>query len=349
MNDMQTLRIVGIVFAVCALFFVWYFRFCRRRLRNFDALVGSFLALTLLLIAIFPNALNAFLEFFSFEKGGGGRILGLLVFSNFFVYLLIYVSLTRSRNVEQQVDRLVRELAKREFRKHQNANSAPIYVVIPAYNEAENVGDVLKRIPEKVCGLPTRTFVVIDGATDETEEVVTKLDHMAVTYTINRGGGSALKAGYQIAVEDGAEIVVTLDADGQHLPEEIPKLVKPILDGEADLVNGSRILGHYEKDNQLRAVGVVVFNWLISVLMMQRITDSSNAFRALRTSAYSKLDLRQTQFHSAELLIEALKKDLRVIEIPITIRPRLSGESKKGPSVKYAWGFTKAILGTWLR
>jgi hypothetical protein len=108
-------------------------------------------------------------------------------------------------------------------------------------------------------------------------------------------------------------------------------------------------LGHYEKDNQLRAVGVVVFNWLISVLMMQRITDSSNAFRALRTSAYSKLDLRQTQFHSAELLIEALKKDLRVIEIPITIRPRLSGESKKGPSVKYAWGFTKAILGTWLR
>ena len=68
---------------------------------------------------------------------------------------------------------------------------------------------------------------------------------------INRGGGAALRAGYQVALDSGAEIIVTLDADGQHLPEEIPNLVKPILDGEVDLVNGSRILGSFEPESRI--------------------------------------------------------------------------------------------------
>ena len=166
---------------------------------------------------------------------------------------------------------------------------------------------------------------------------------------INRGGGSALRAGYQIAIENRVPIVVTLDADGQHDPSEIGKLVEPILNDEADFVNGSRILGSYEKESVIRSTGVVFFNWLITILMGERITDSSNSFRAIRTQIFSQLTLSQDQFHTSELLIDAIKKGARVKEVGITIRKRQSGTTKKPRSLKYGWGFMKAILGTWLR
>jgi len=89
-------------------------------------------------------------------------------------------------------------------------------------------------------GLDVGITVAVDGATDGTEEIVRKLNVPAVVYSINRGGGAALKVGYEIALDLGAEIIVTMDADGQHRPEEIPDLVRPIIENEADLVNGSR-------------------------------------------------------------------------------------------------------------
>ncbi len=346
---MEALRIIGVIFGLTGFIFVWFLRFRLKRLRNLDWLIGSALCLALVLLGLAPDIYNTFLSYFSFEKGAGGRLIGLLVFSNLVLYLLIYVALSRSNQLEHLIDRLVRELAKKEFRQMHNLGEAPILAIIPAYNEAKNIEAVLEQIPQEVFGLATKSLIVIDGATDNTEAVVRQLNQAAVSYTINRGGGSALKAGYEIALEHKAEIIVTLDADGQHLPEEISALVKPILDGEADLVNGSRVLGNYEKDSHIRATGVVIFNWLISILTMTRITDCSNAFRAIRASELARLNLRQSQFHTSELLIEALKRGLRVKEVPITIKKRLSGESKKPPSLRYGWGFTKAIFSTWLK
>ncbi len=346
---MEALRITGVIFGLTGFIFVWFLRFRLKRLRNLDWLVGSALSLALLSLGLAPDMYDSILGLFSFEKGGGGRLTGLLVFSNLIVYALIYIALSRSDKLELTIDRLVRELAKKEFRQMYSLGDAPILVVIPAYNEAENISAVLEQIPQEVAGLPLKPLIVIDGATDNTAEVVRQFNQVAVSYTINRGGGSALKAGYEIALEYGAEIIVTLDADGQHLPEEIFELVNPILDGEADLVNGSRVLGNYEKDSHIRATGVIVFNWLISLLTMTQITDCSNGFRAIRASELAKLNLQQSQFHTSELLIEALKRGLKVKEVPITIKKRLSGESKKPPSLRYGWGFTKAILSTWLR
>ena len=225
----------------------------------------------------------------------------------------------------------------------------PIWVVIPAFNEADNVAAVLDEIPPQICGRQTRALVVVDGATDRTESIVKDLQQAAVSYAINRGGGSALRAGYDLALENGAEVVVTLDADGQHLPDEIPALVQPILDDRADLVIGSRVLGRYESDSRVRASGVVFFNWLCTILTMRRITDCSNGFRAIRADGLRRLHLRQVQFHASEMLLEALKKGLRVIEVPVTVQRRRSGASKKGPTLRYALGFTRVILGTWLR
>jgi len=342
-------RFVGVLVGLLALGLVWVARFRWHRLRNAEWLLGTAVAASLVALGLYPDAANAVLRFFSFEKGGGQRILGLLIFFVSAQYVLTFLGLARSRRLESELDRLVRQLAKQDYRRKHDTQGASIYVVIPAYNEAYNIEPVLARIPREVLGLRVRPLVVVDGATDATQLVVERMNHAAVGYTVNRGGGSALKAGYEIALEDDAEIVVTLDADGQHLPEEIPRLVTPIFEGRADLVNGSRVLGTYEKDSQVRAAGVVLFNWLVSALTMTRITDCSNAFRAIRASELAKLDLRQSQFHTSELLIEALKRGLRVIEVPITITRRMSGESKKGMTLTYGWGFARAIVTTWLR
>jgi len=346
---MLELRFFGVLFGLLALALVWVARFRWQRLRNLEWLLGTAVAGSIVALGLFPDAADAMLAFFAFEKGGGQRILGLLIFFVLAQYVLTFVALARNRRLEAEIDRLVRELAKQDYRRKHGAHDASIYVVIPAYNEADNIEPVLARVPQEVLGMRVRPLVVVDGATDRTQQVVERMNHAAVAYTVNRGGGAALKAGYEIALEDDAEIVVTLDADGQHSPEEIERLVKPILDGTADLVNGSRVLGTYEKDSQVRAAGVVLFNWLISLLTLTRITDCSNAFRAIRVSELGKLKLRQSQFHTSELLIEALKRGLRVIEVPITITRRASGESKKGMTLTYGWGFARAIVTTWLR
>jgi hypothetical protein len=346
---MLEFRLFGVLVGLVALALVWVARFRWQRLRNVDWLLGTVVAASLVALGLFPDAADAVLAFFSFERGGGQRILGLLIFFVLAQYVLTFVALARSRRLESELDRLVRQLAKQDYRRKHGTTDAAILVVIPAYNEADNIEAVLARVPSEVLGLRVKPVVVVDGATDATQQVVERMNHAAVAYTVNRGGGAALKAGYEIALEDGAEIVVTLDADGQHRPEEIPRLVAPILDGTADLVNGSRVLGTYEKDSHVRAAGVVLFNWLISLLTLTRITDCSNAFRAIRVSELGKLQLRQSQFHSSEMLIEALKRGLRVVEVPITITRRMSGESKKGMTLTYGWGFARAIVTTWLR
>jgi len=346
---MFTLRLSGIILGLIGLILTWYLRFHLRRFRNFDWLMGNLLSISLIIIGLYPDIVNGVLNLFYFKKGGMERIIGLLVLSNFFLYFILYSYSSRIYQQEMAIDRLVRELAKKEYLQEYGRDPAPVYIIIPAYNESENIVPVIERIPAEVFGLKTKVLVVIDGATDNTAEVVSRLGRDLVSLTINRGGGSALIAGYELALAAGAEIVVTLDADGQHAPQEINDLVKPIIDGEANLVNGSRVIGRYEADSRLRALGVRVFGWLISALTMTRITDSSNGFRAIRASALAKLRLQQPQFHASEFIIEALKRDIKFKEVPVTVKRRLSGASKKPAAIPYAWGYVKSMVSSWLR
>ena len=108
--------------------------------------------------------------------------------------------------------------------------------------------------------------------------------------------------GYDIAVAGGAKIVLTMDGDGQHRPNEIERLVKPILDDEVDIVIGSRLLGQCERDSKIRWIGIHLFNFIINLLAGTRITDCSNGFRSFRVESLKKIVLLQDQFHTAELI-----------------------------------------------
>jgi glycosyltransferase involved in cell wall biosynthesis len=192
-------------------------------------------------------------------------------------------------------------------------------------------------------------LVVDDGSRDGTGDFAAKHGAIVARHVINRGGGAALRTGYRLMVDSGAEIVVTLDADGQHLPAEMERLVKPVLDGEVDVAHGSRVLGQAERNHVAREMGIVFFNRLVSLITRTHVSDCSNGYRAVRTTVLPQLVLRQEQFHTSEFMIEAIKRGIPAREIPVTVEQRLHGHSKKPAVARYGLGFANAIVRTWLR
>jgi glycosyltransferase involved in cell wall biosynthesis len=166
---------------------------------------------------------------------------------------------------------------------------------------------------------------------------------------MNRGQGAALRTGYRLALATGAELVVSMDADGQHQPSELSRLVKPIVDGEADVVGGSRVLGEADPNSAAREMGIKLFAQLLSLLTLTKVTDPACGYRAVRTEALRGLEFRQDQFHNSEFIVEASKKGLRSIEVPVTITQRISGTSKKPAHFRYGLGFANALVRAWLR
>src|SRR5215213_7236617 len=281
--ELSALRVLGLALgAGLVVVAVWR----RRALRNGDILLLFAFALALLLVSA-TDALDAVLSFFSFERGGGGRILGLAVFAILVLFLLTMRSLVQNGRIERKLSATLEGIAWEEFR----ADGLPerfkdrVAVVIPAYNEEDNIGQVLPRIPERVCGVETAVLVVDDGSRDGTGDIA------------RAHGAAALRTGYRMMSDSGASVVVTLDADGQHLPEEMSRLVQPVLDGEVDVAHGSRVLGDAEANHFAREMGIIFFNRLVSFITRTKVTDCSNGYRAVRASVLPTLVLRQEQFH----------------------------------------------------
>lgn len=345
--ELTALRGAGLLMAIAL---IAYAVLRRHSLRNADVLILIGCGLGLVLVSG-TEIVNGLLSAFSFEKGNGGRILGLAVFAIFILFLLSLRALSQSARNQRQLAAALEGLAWEEFRQAglPERFRGKIAIVIPAYNEAENIGVVLGQIPAAVCDLGTEVLVVDDGSRDGTDEVAAEHGASVARHVTNRGGGAALRTGYRLMVESGAEIVVTLDADGQHRPDEMQRLVKPILDGEVDMAHGSRVLGHADRNHFARELGIVFFNRLVSFITRTHVTDCSNGYRAVRTTVLPQLVLRQEQFHTSEFMIEAIKRGIPATEVPITVDQRLHGHSKKPAVLRYGMGFANAIVRTWLR
>lgn len=225
-----------------------------------------------------------------------------------------------------------------------------IVVIIPAFNEEKNLGKVLDEIPNNINNKPIGVIVVDDGSEDDVSLVCKNKENIIlVNHLINRGGGAALRTGYQIAKLLGAKIVVTIDADGQHQPKEISTLIMPIINNDADVVIGSRFLDGDYSGVYIRKIGIKVFNIIINLLFGSNITDCTSGYRAFNLDKLTQINLIQDQYHTAELLIEAMKRKFVIKEVSVEIIQRFSGASKKGTNAFYAYSFLKTVISTWLR
>lgn len=311
-------------------------------------LIGGVLVIGL---GIFPSMLNLPTDLFSLGSIPGGRLLTLLIVATALLLLRVG-SLSKSHaKLHREVVQLIRhDMVETFCRRHSEHNfNGAIMVVLPCYDEEENLALLLPNMPASIAGYPVSILVVDDGSRDNSVRVAEENGAFVVSHPVNMGGGRALHTGFAVAKAAGASIVVTMDADGQHDPGEIAGLVQPLLDDTADVIIGSRALGRHHAASRLRSIGVRLFSGLISALTGQHITDCASGFRAISTRILTDLRLHQEQYHTAEFIIEACKAGMRISERPITIHLRQHGNSKKGHDVFYGYWFAKAITKSWLR
>ncbi|HYB26356.1 MAG TPA: glycosyltransferase family 2 protein [Solirubrobacteraceae bacterium] len=234
---------------------------------------------------------------------------------------------------------------------HPPSVGAPLAIVIPAYNEEPTVADVVAEIPREAAGLKTEVIVVVDGARDLTASRAAGAGALVCDVPVNRGQGAALRLGYWLARARGAQVIATIDADGQYEPDEIARVVEPILAGRADFVSGSRRLGAELTTDKVRHLGVLVFGALISVLVRHRITDPACGIRAMRAEVTGAVKLEQPQYQASELMISTALHGYRLAEVPTTMRDRgvHATATKKGGNFGYGVRFARAALRTWMR
>lgn len=348
---MSTLRIFGCLIGVAGLLATFLiYRGARWNKSNFILL--ALLNISLITITVNPNILNSLRDALALRAAYRGRILALLILSNLFLLFYIFFTKLKLDSIHLQFDKLVRSLGSKEVEQNLEIIKTiqPAMILIPAYNEGENLKVLLPMIPRQIEGIRVGILIVDDGSDDDTFRIASDSNGISVVKNIiNRGGGAALRLGYDILKKAGVRYCVTMDADGQHRPEDIKNLLLPIIENRYDCVIGSRILGDQEKSNWFRITGVYVFGRIVSILLGKRITDPSSGFRAFRMDAMASIRLQEDQYHTSELIIESVKKGLRIGEVPITILKRKFGKSKKGKDLAYGFHFARIIVKTWWR
>jgi hypothetical protein len=338
-------RVLALPFTVLAvLALLWGFERYRSTFSRVELGVSALVAAGLLVIAFAPGVIGAISSVLDIESRFLVQIGVNTVFLVLILYLVSAVNTTRATIGELTYGVTAQQAPDPDERDEQT-----LYAVIPAYNEADTIGDVLASLPDTVAGHAVTAVVVSDGSADRTAQVAREYDAIVVEHPLNQGQGGSLKTGFQIAASHGADIVVTMDADGQHPADQLPTLVEPITEDEADYVLGSRYRGEDNSGNSVtRRSGIRVFTWLINRLTKADISDCTNGYRAIRGDRLGELTLIEARFSAPELIIEARKNGLRIKEVPITIREREAGETKK-PKLGYAVGLMRTIVTTWIR
>jgi len=210
-----------------------------------------------------------------------------------------------------------------------------IITLIPVHNEEKTIGEIIKKCRR----YSFKIFVVDDGSTDKTVSYAHGAGASVIKHKENKGVGAAIKTGHKVILKwiehkyqktnlnlDNI-IIVNLDGDGQHNPNEIPKLVRPITEGNADLVIGSRIMGVNQDKSMIRRGGNIFFSFLISILTKNRITDAQSGYRAINIRALRLIKLRENFTNRQEMVILAAKQKCRIMEVPIAVNLRVYGKS----------------------
>ena len=205
--------------------------------------------------------------------------------------------------------------------------SGVVVCFLPAYNEERAVADVVRRVPAVAAGLPVRVLVIDDGSSDKTAARAEAAGARVVSFEQNCGLGAAVRRGLREALDPDVAAVVFCDADGEYAPEELERLVEPILAGEADYVVGSRFTGEIASMRPHRRVGNRVLTALLAWIARTPITDGQTGYRAFSREAARRAEVIHDFNYAQVLTLDLLDKGFRYAEVPISYRFRTEGES----------------------
>jgi len=218
-----------------------------------------------------------------------------------------------------------------------------VFCVSPAYNEEKTVAKVVEGALKNTDGI----IVVDDGSIDNTYKEANKAGATVVQHNKNMGKGIALKTGFKKALEMDADIIVVLDADGQHNPEEIPKLLKTMNRENSDVVVGSRFLGNIEGMPRIRILSNTLTTSILRLYFGLPLTDSQSGYRAYKRRLLENVEFSATRFSAeTEILVDAQRKGFKISEAKIQT---IYGEEKSkmrvfGDTIRWLWDVDKQLL-----
>ncbi|MCK5505562.1 MAG: glycosyltransferase family 2 protein [Thermodesulfovibrionia bacterium] len=221
-----------------------------------------------------------------------------------------------------------------------------ILIVIPAFNEAENIGSVISDLKQHFPkGVPV---IINDGSSDNTSSIGHSMGVRVIDLPFNIGIGGAVQTGLQIAAREGYDVAVQFDGDGQHMAEEIEKILKPVSEG-VDFVSSSRFLedsGYVMPVS--RKIGSLVFSFVISIMCRQKLTDTTSGFRAFGRRAIDYFSRNYPEdYPEVEALIIAHKRNLVIKEVPVKMRSRSEGVSSITP-LRSVYYMVKVLLAVFI-
>lgn len=228
-----------------------------------------------------------------------------------------------------------------------------IVIFVPAFNEEATIAKVVDSIPNKILGINTQVLVVNDGSTDGTAEIAREHGAVVKEHSHNQGVGKAFHTGLEAALELGADYMANIDADGQFSAEDIKKLLKPVLDEDADFVAADRFTqknGKLKKPANMptsKFYGNLLMAKLISLLAGQNFTDVSSGFRVYSKKTLLNLNLTGKFTYTQETFIDLVLKGLRIESVPVEVKYFPERKSKVANNLmKYGYRTFKIIVRT---
>ena len=222
-----------------------------------------------------------------------------------------------------------------------------LLIYLPAYNEESNIENVINNLPRKISTVNSIDYLVVDdGSIDKTAALARASGAQVVTHNRNLGVGAAFHSAVQFALENGADILVGIDADGQFDPAEIQALIKPIINAKADMVIGNRFAsGKPAHMPCIKYWGNHIMSRLISLVSGQKFQDVSCGFRAYSREALMRLNIFGKFTYTHETILSLAYQELKVIEYPIKVRYDPERKSRVAKSLfRYAVQTSKIIL-----
>lgn len=224
-----------------------------------------------------------------------------------------------------------------------------IVIAFPCLNEELTIFEVLNKIPKQLEGVNHIELLVIDdGSTDKTAEKARAGGAVVISHGINKGLGAAFQSAITYCIDQGADILVTMDGDGQFSPDDLPEIIKPILLGKADMVTGSRFIKSENIPSNIPSIklwGNKRMANLISTLVGRKIHDAACGYRAYSSKAFLNLNLLGKYTYTQETLLDLSYKNLNIQEVPISVKYFDGRKSRiAGSIIKYAFNTSKIIF-----
>lgn len=220
-----------------------------------------------------------------------------------------------------------------------------VLVIIPAYNEEKSIGDVIAKV-RSFEGIDV--VVVNDGSKDATVSVALESGARVISLPFNLGIGGAMQTGYMFARNNGYDVAIQVDGDGQHDPAYIRKLIEPIEQGKYEMVVGSRYVEKTSYKSSLsRRIGMVYFSWLVSILTGNKVTDTTSGFRAVNRKIIEYFaESYPTDYPEVDVLVRLNRKKIKICEVPVEMQERQGGSSSITPlkSIYYMIKVSIAVL-----